>query len=85
MSDRIWRLLPDAASDHRRSFDLDLEAEVKRTDRHDRAGWSRIARPVSVDLIEARPMLDIGEIDPNLHQLRDAAASTFQRRREIRL
>jgi hypothetical protein len=38
-----------------------------------------VARPTRVDLIEARPVFDIGDIDVPLHELRNAAAGAFER------
>lgn len=46
--------------------------------RHDSPRRPGGARPTRVDLIEAHPVFDIGDIDAHLHELRNAAGA-FER------
>lgn len=65
-------------------FDLDLQAVMQMRDRHDGTRRTRVAGPTRVDLIEARPVFDIDDIDAHLYQLRNAAAGAFERSLKIR-
>src|ERR1700761_1872707 len=67
-----------------RCLDFDLQAKVKRTHRHNGASRLCLAGPACINLVEARPVFDIRDIHTHLEQLPDTAASTFQRRLEIR-
>jgi hypothetical protein len=69
---------------HRRSLDFDLEPIVQMRHRNDSARRPRLSRPTRVDLVKARPVIDIDDIDTDLQQLGNAAAYRFERGLHIR-